>query len=306
MREVRELATAGVREAVFIAQNTTAYGRDLPDRPVRPDLAQLLRAVAAEVPEMDWLRACSMPTRRTSPQNSLPPWPNCRRVCHYLDLPLQHGHPDVLRRMRRPYDLDQVYALLEALQHAMPDLVLRSTFIVGYPGETDAEFEALLEFMKAVAFDKVGVLCLLGRGRHAGGRPARSRARRGHCPALRNGHDPAAGYLALFATRSRWGGVMPVLVEGSGPQVSIGPQLPRRAGGGRGDAPAWRHARGRIRDRARAGGTALRPGGRSGRVRPCIEPRDDRAAWRLERRPRPAKIVDTAPCACYTGNDWPG
>jgi len=79
------------------------------------------------------------------------------QVCHYLDLPLQHAHPDVLRRMRRPADIDRVRELIAHLRSAMPDIALRTTFIVGYPDETEEEFQALEEFVKEMRFDRVGV-----------------------------------------------------------------------------------------------------------------------------------------------------
>ena len=79
------------------------------------------------------------------------------RVCRYLDLPLQHAHPDVLRRMRRPADVDRSRRLVGDLRSAMADVALRTSFIVGYPGETEAEFEALLDFAAEVRFDRVGV-----------------------------------------------------------------------------------------------------------------------------------------------------
>jgi ribosomal protein S12 methylthiotransferase len=78
------------------------------------------------------------------------------QVLHYLDMPLQHAHPDTLRRMKRPANIDWVHRTLEKMRHAMPDLALRTTFIVGYPGETEQEFEALLDFVKEIQFDRVG------------------------------------------------------------------------------------------------------------------------------------------------------
>lgn len=79
------------------------------------------------------------------------------KVVKYLDLPLQHAHPAVLRRMRRPSNVEWVYRTLEKMRAAMPNLAIRTTFIVGFPGETDEEFEALLRFVEEVQFDRVGV-----------------------------------------------------------------------------------------------------------------------------------------------------
>jgi len=79
-----------------------------------------------------------------------------KQILPYLDMPLQHAHPATLRRMRRPANLEWVYRTLEKMRQAMPDLALRTTFIVGYPGETEEEFQALLDFVAEVRFDRVG------------------------------------------------------------------------------------------------------------------------------------------------------
>jgi ribosomal protein S12 methylthiotransferase len=79
------------------------------------------------------------------------------QVCPYIDLPLQHAHPAVLKRMKRPHDVGKVRGLIARLRRAMPDIALRTTFIVGYPGEREEEFQALLAFLEEIAFDRVGV-----------------------------------------------------------------------------------------------------------------------------------------------------
>ena len=78
------------------------------------------------------------------------------KIVNYLDIPLQHGHRETLKRMRRPANTDWVYATVEKLRAAMPDIALRTTFIVGYPGETDAEFDTLKQFVQELQFDRVG------------------------------------------------------------------------------------------------------------------------------------------------------
>jgi ribosomal protein S12 methylthiotransferase len=78
------------------------------------------------------------------------------QLVHYMDIPLQHAHPDTLRRMKRPANMDWVYSTLEKMRLSMPDLALRTTFIVGYPGETEEEFQTLLDFVKEIRFDRVG------------------------------------------------------------------------------------------------------------------------------------------------------
>jgi len=153
VREARELAANGVAELVLIAQDTTAYGRDLAEAGT---LAALLRRLHAEVDGLAWQRLLYAYPNHLTPElvATMAATPS---VCHYLDVPLQHGSPDVLRRMRRPHDLQQIYDMVGALRQAMPDVVLRSTFIVGFPGETEREFQHLLDLLAAVRFDKVGV-----------------------------------------------------------------------------------------------------------------------------------------------------
>ena len=154
LEEARQLVAQGVQEIVLIAQDTTLYGRDTDAG--RDGLAHLLEAIVAAVPTLPWLRVMyTYPTHITprliDTMARLPP------VCHYLDIPLQHAHPAVLQRMHRPSDLDYTRRLLARLREAMPDIALRTTFIVGYPGETEEEFQALLDFLAEVRFDHVGV-----------------------------------------------------------------------------------------------------------------------------------------------------
>lgn len=150
--EAVRLQARGVRELILIAQDTTDYGHD---RGLKDGLAQLLEALVRAAPEIPWIRLLyaypGAVTERLIETMAAHP-----AILPYLDLPLQHAHPAVLRRMRRPANVDWVHRTLERMRRALPDLALRTTFIVGYPGETEAEFEALLEFVEAVRFDRVG------------------------------------------------------------------------------------------------------------------------------------------------------
>jgi ribosomal protein S12 methylthiotransferase len=153
LREARELAAEDVAELVLIAQDTTAYGRDLPSA---PDLAALVRRLDAEVKGLAWQRLLYAYPNHVTPE-LVAAMAETPSVCHYLDVPLQHGDPDVLRRMRRPHNVQQIHDMVGALRQAMPDVVLRSTFIVGFPGETEHEFQGLLDVRTEVRFDKMGV-----------------------------------------------------------------------------------------------------------------------------------------------------
>jgi ribosomal protein S12 methylthiotransferase len=153
VREAQSLVGAGVQELILIAQDTTAYGRDRGERNGLPHLIEdLLRAT----PELSWLRLMYAYPGHVS-QGLIDVMAAYPQVCHYLDMPLQHGHPDTLRRMHRPHNVDRLLRWIESFRGAMPDAALRTTFIVGYPGETEAEFQGLLDFMQAVQFDRVGV-----------------------------------------------------------------------------------------------------------------------------------------------------
>jgi ribosomal protein S12 methylthiotransferase len=209
--EVRELSEQGVQEAIFIAQDSTYYGNDLQ---MRDGLAQLLDAVAAEAPAIRWVRLMyAYPTQITP--RLIETMARLPQVCKYLDMPLQHGHPETLRRMRRPNNLPRVRGLIADLRAAMPDIALRSTFIVGFPGETDAEFQALLDFLAEIQFDHVGMFIYSPEEGTAGATlpdqvPERVKQRR-YKQAMQFQQQIAA------ARNARWvGTTLDVLIEGEG------------------------------------------------------------------------------------------
>jgi ribosomal protein S12 methylthiotransferase len=152
LNEARQLEQMGMHEINLIAQDTTDYGYDLG---MKDGLALLLEQMTVTVPGVEWIRIMyAYPGYVTD--RLIDVMASNRQVLHYLDMPLQHAHPDTLRRMKRPANMDWVYHTLEKMRKAMPDLALRTTFIVGYPGETEAEFQALLDFVKEIRFDRVG------------------------------------------------------------------------------------------------------------------------------------------------------
>jgi ribosomal protein S12 methylthiotransferase len=149
--EAQTLASQGVQELVLISQITTNYGLDLYGK---PQLAELLRALG-EV-EIPWIRVhYAYPTGLTPAV--LAAYREVPNVLPYLDLPLQHSHPEVLRAMNRPWQADVTAGLLQRIREQLPDAVLRTTFIVGFPGETEEHFEHLLDFVAEQEFDHVGV-----------------------------------------------------------------------------------------------------------------------------------------------------
>jgi ribosomal protein S12 methylthiotransferase len=149
--EAKQLAAEGVKEIILISQITTNYGLDIYGE---PRLAELLRALG-EV-DVPWIRMhYAYPTGLTPKViAAIQETPN---VLPYLDLPLQHSHPEVLRAMHRPWQGQVNDSIIERIKTALPDAVLRTTFIVGFPGETEAHFQHLLDFVGRHEFDHVGV-----------------------------------------------------------------------------------------------------------------------------------------------------
>lgn len=152
IEEAQLLQDAGTQELILISQDTTDYGYDLK---VKDGLAKLLEKLAPTVPDIPWIRLLyaypGIVTDRlinvmASHKNILP----------YLDIPLQHAHPEILKSMRRPSNIDWVYTTIDKMRTAMPNLAIRTTFIVGYPGETEKEFLSLLDFIETMKFDHVG------------------------------------------------------------------------------------------------------------------------------------------------------
>jgi ribosomal protein S12 methylthiotransferase len=150
--ESRRLAQKGVREIILISQDTTFYGVDSGERGA---LARLLRRLNG-VDGLEWIRLLYLyPT--TLDESVLDAMAECEKVCKYVDLPLQHASAEVLKRMKRPGTGDSYRRLLARIRQRVPGVTLRTTFIVGFPGETEAEFDELQRFLREVRFDHVGV-----------------------------------------------------------------------------------------------------------------------------------------------------
>ena len=211
------LAGRGVQEIILIAQDTTDYGRDLG---MREGLAELLERLAATVPQVPWVRLMyAYPDRIT--EQLIETMARHRQILPYLDVPLQHAHPGVLRRMRRPADVERVRRTVAQLRAAMPEIAIRTTFLVGYPGETEVEFQTLLDFVAEMRFDRVGVFTYS----HETGTPAARLAdnvppevkeeRRERLMAVQ---QP----ISLAKNQALVGRTLDVLVEGQGEELSVG------------------------------------------------------------------------------------
>ncbi|MDQ7088084.1 MAG: 30S ribosomal protein S12 methylthiotransferase RimO [Acidobacteriota bacterium] len=153
LEEIVALAADGVQEVNLVAQDSSSYGRDLG---MDDGLARLLEAIDGCEAAPAWVRLHYLYPGRLSGR-LVDALAGCRRLVRYIDLPLQHAHRDVLRRMRRPGNADSYLRQVEELRRALPGAALRSAFIVGFPGESEAEFRALVDFVEQLAPDSAGV-----------------------------------------------------------------------------------------------------------------------------------------------------
>jgi len=152
MEEVVRLAARGVKELVVIGQDTTYYGIDANGERTLPSLLRSL----ASVSDLEWIRLMyAYPSK--FPLELLEVFAEHRKLCRYLDIPVQHASDNVLKSMRRGITRRGTEELLAKIRGSIPDIALRTTLIVGYPTETDADFRELLEFIKAAQFDRLGV-----------------------------------------------------------------------------------------------------------------------------------------------------
>lgn len=152
IEEAERLAAQGVRELIVIAQDTTYYGRDLYSRRA---LAELLERLC-KVEGIEWIRLhYAYPT--DFPQDVIEVMAREKKICPYLDIPFQHISDHQLSLMKRRHTKADAYALVERLRAAVPDLALRTTLLVGYPDETEEDFDELMEFVEKVRFERLGV-----------------------------------------------------------------------------------------------------------------------------------------------------
>jgi ribosomal protein S12 methylthiotransferase len=153
LQEIVDLVARGTKEVVLVAQDTIRYGADLG---IKHGLPSLLEQIATGVPDLPWLRMLYIyPSPLTLRMVDV--MAEHDALLPYLDMPIQHADPTVLRAMNRPSNVDMTRRLIDHARDKLPDVVMRTTLIVGYPGETDAQFQALLDFVREQEFDHVGV-----------------------------------------------------------------------------------------------------------------------------------------------------
>lgn len=150
--EAELLAEHGVKELIVIAQDITAYGLDCYGRLALPELLHTLCAISG----IEWIRLLYAYPNNLN--NALiETIASEEKICKYIDMPLQHADDDILKAMNRKIDQATIRTLIEKMRKRIPNLVIRSTFIVGFPGETEAEYESLLTFLEEMKLDRVGV-----------------------------------------------------------------------------------------------------------------------------------------------------
>ena len=152
IEEATILAQQGVKELVIVAQDTSIYGRDLYGQPMLHELLKQLNAIDG----IEWIRLLyAYPETLTD--ETIEAMATCEKVCHYIDMPIQHGNDAVLKRMGRKSSQALIREKVAKLRAAMPDIAIRTTLIVGFPGESEEEFEDLQNFVQEMKFDRLGV-----------------------------------------------------------------------------------------------------------------------------------------------------
>ncbi len=206
--EVEGLAARGIQEAILVSQDTLAYGRDLPGN---GDIGDLLLALSDT--SIPWIRPMYLHPAHVN-DRLLAKWRRAR-VLPYLDMPIQHADDEILRRMRRGVTARRMKEIFEVFRQAIPGLTLRTTVLVGFPGESEAHFQNLLEFVEEVRFDRLGVFTYsLEEGTSAATMadqvPAEVMAERAQI--IQDTQDR----LAWERQKSLYGTVQTVLVDGPG------------------------------------------------------------------------------------------
>ena len=206
-----------IKEIILIAQDSTAYGRDLG---MRDGLPLLLKELAKSIPNVPWLRVMYTFPGAVS-DDLIKVMAEQSQVLPYLDIPLQHAHPDVLRRMSRPADNRVIRETISRVRSAIPEAALRTTLIVGFPDETEAEFQYLLNFLDEIRFDHVGIFPYYheeGTGAFNGRDSVTAELKEERIQRL----AAAQELISLEINKGFIGKTIEVLIEGNGDGISAG------------------------------------------------------------------------------------
>ncbi|MGB7096100.1 MAG: 30S ribosomal protein S12 methylthiotransferase RimO [Anaerolineales bacterium] len=225
LQEAKLLQNQGLRELILIAQDTTDYGHDLG---MKNGLAVLLEQMVGALQEdqsasgnnIKWIRIMyAYPGYVTD--RLIDVMASHEQIVPYLDIPLQHADPGVLKHMRRPANIAWVHTTIEKMRKKMTDLALRTTFIIGYPGETEKEFQTLLDFIEEIRFDKVGAFQFSfepGTTSEALGDPVPSEVKQERWERLMASQQS----ISLEKNQALVGKTLDVLIEGQGDGLSMG------------------------------------------------------------------------------------
>ena len=217
IRDAVQLQKLGVQELILIAQDITDYGYDIG---LKDGLADLLDQLSEQAAGIPWIRLLYAFPGAVS-DRLINVMANQPQVLPYLDMPLQHVQPDILKSMKRPANIDWVVNTIEKMRRLMPELAIRTTFIVGYPGETESDFQALLQFMSEIKFDHLGAFTYSQeKGTLA--------AALGDTIPAQEKHDRLERLMShqetiSLANTQKWiGKSLPVIIEGFDNNISIG------------------------------------------------------------------------------------
>lgn len=217
MRDAVQLQSWGIKEINLIAQDTTDYGHDLG---MKDGLATLLETMLPKIPQIPWVRLLyAYPGYVTD--HLIEVMASQPQMTHYLDIPLQHADPELLKSMKRPSDVDWVLKTVAKMRTAMPDLALRTTFIVGYPGETEEKFQTLLDFLDVIQFDHVGAFTFSfepGTSSEPLGDPVPEEVKQERLARLMKHQEK----ISLSHNQKLIGQRLDVLIEGQGDGISVG------------------------------------------------------------------------------------
>ena len=217
VKEAELLQENGIQELILIAQDTTDYGYDLG---MKDGLVNLLEKMLPRIPAIPWVRLLySYPGYVSDRLIDL--MSESQQILHYFDIPLQHADRGILEKMKRPSNIDWVYGTIEKMRRRIPDLAIRSTFIVGYPGETEKEFRVLLKFLEEMKLDHVGAFTFsfeAGTASEPLGDPVPGQEKHERLQRLMELQES----ISLEKNQSLIGRKLDVFVEGQGDGISVG------------------------------------------------------------------------------------
>ncbi len=217
IHEAEDLQENGIMELNLIAQDTTDYGSDLG---MKDGLVTLLEKMLPKIPDIPWVRVLyAYPGFVSDALIDLMSANN--QLLPYLDIPLQHAHPEMLKRMKRPSDMDWVRRTIEKMRRQIPNLALRTTFITGFPGETEREFQTLLDFIREIEFDHLGVFPYsfeVGTTAEPLGDPISEKEKEKRVEEIMHLQEG----ISLKRNQRMIGNQLDVLIEGNGDGISVG------------------------------------------------------------------------------------